>query len=88
MFARLGDFEMAEEILQEAMDSRCNPHAVKSARDFAIVFNNYAKLLSELWRINPTDDSTKAKLEQLLLLRPLMLQETILVTAFNDVKEW
>ena len=48
MFARLGDFEMAEEILQEAMDSRCNPYSVKSARDFAIVFNNYAKLLSEL----------------------------------------
>ena len=40
-FIRLGDFEMAIEIFEEALETRVN--GIRSVKDFTIVFNSYIK---------------------------------------------
>lgn len=40
-FIRLGDFEMAIEIFEEALETRVN--GVRSVKDFTLVFNSYLK---------------------------------------------
>ena len=78
---------MAKEIFEEALDARMSPLGVKTARDFGIVFNSFVKFLHQLYRMD-RDEETLAELQALLARRPYLLQETVLVTCPNDVKQW
>ena len=86
-FVRLGEFSLAQEIFEEALDSRMSPQAVKTARDFTIVFNSFVKFLFTLYKLEPTAENLEY-LEALLAKRAYLLQETVLITASNDVNEW
>jgi len=96
-FTRLGDFEMAADIFEEAIETRVN--GVRTVKDFTIVFNSYVKFEQQLM-VNGIrleldaddaglkDESKSQRLESLLMRRPFLLSEVKLQRNVNDVAEW
>lgn len=98
MFIRLGQFGLARDIFEEALDVQAN--GVQTVRDFVIVFNSYVKFEKTLLRVDHNIDIEDGfldqnvqefklqRIENLLQRRPFLLSDVVLAENPNDVGEW